>query len=1242
MAKAKLPDFFGLAGAVTKSLGVPSDHPALMILNEARELGQRTGVEGLISADRVFGLLERDFLVRDIESAVITALKPDAEVDLSAHKILLDLATTAEGNIQLVTTNFDRLLDQCREDIPTFDPSHLPTPSQFHGLVYLHGKASASYEEVEGNGLVLSSSDFGRAYLSEGWATAFFREVIERYHVVFVGYAADDPPIQYLLEALNKTTGKLEGVYAFQSGDTNYAHSRWSHKGVEAIPYNGTNKHAALWNTLEAWAERARAPERWTNRVIRTAQDGPELLKPHERGQVAHIVSTTMGAKAFSENETTPPATWLCVFDPLRRYATPQKVGRIGEDSPRIDPFELYGLDDDVVPDAIAPNDHYTRRECPPKAWDAFSLNSFDEPDIRTENCASFRGHWSSHAARLPSRLAHLGSWISKTTAQPAAVWWSTLQTALHPAVRNMIYWQLGRDETKAAAHVKDAWQYLFDYWDGNWETRDKHWIEFKEELNKVGWNARALRKFAIHSRPCLVVEPIYWSLAAPPSVDNAQRIADLMRLDVKYANLPGDITIPDEWLPSLVVQLRRNLEIAVELESEIGGYGLEFVAPIQKEDDPTIDHYDRSHGLSGWILYFVAMLEKLLAMNSELAKAETEKWPSSDETIFSKLRIWAAGKPELVSDEAFGKAILALSDEVFWDDRGTRDLLLTIARRWGGQEQSVRNAIEERILNGPSRWPDESDEELAKRKAWQALNRLNWLQINGAELTLDIHTVNAELMKTAPDWKPEYAENAARSFESRGGTIREDREHSSLLNSPLDRTLTVALEISGRQGHEFVEHNPFAGLSEQRPVRAFAALRLAAKRDEYPEWAWRTFFAPQQRQNDKPRFTAFIGLQILHYPNEQVQSFIRPACDWLQKSTKTLAPAFPKLFADLIEKLTRVLAEFPVQGHSGIVRGSKTPDWPMEALNSPTGDLAQAIFDDPQQASLKREEGLPKLCRSHIEALLALPGDPGRYALVIFARELNWLFAVDPEWTGEHLLEHLNSETEQDKLAFWSGFLWGRKIEGRRLFETLKPHMIRLAKTDVIEKRGHAEALAGLLLSGWHIIDEETDQRWLSNEDFRDVLAKADDEFRSRVLWLAESWWLNNDEKRDENSLIELLRKVWPRQIAAKSSLISARLCDIAFSCTGNFTELTNAILPLLTKADGEKFSALHLYRDTDNVVDKHPKEALALLYAALPDDAQAWPYGIQATLKRIQEADSNLAKDEKLIELLRKWNSR
>ena len=110
-AKANLPDFFELSKEVTKSLHVSEDHPANKIIAEAKEIAEKIGIDGLISADRVFGLLEKDYLVTDIQEAVSKVLKVSTTTDTSVHQILIRLATTREGIVRLVTTNFDRLFD---------------------------------------------------------------------------------------------------------------------------------------------------------------------------------------------------------------------------------------------------------------------------------------------------------------------------------------------------------------------------------------------------------------------------------------------------------------------------------------------------------------------------------------------------------------------------------------------------------------------------------------------------------------------------------------------------------------------------------------------------------------------------------------------------------------------------------------------------------------------------------------------------------------------------------------------------------------------------------------------------------------------------------------------------------------------------------------------------------------------------------------------------------------------------
>ena len=129
-AKAGLPDFFGLAEAVVRELRVAENSDARKVLDEAKEISDRLSVSGLISADRVFALLEREFEVADIQAAVAKSLRPKENPDLSAHQILLRLATTPDSKkTQLVTTNFDTLFDQCSPDLECYQPPLTLPPS---------------------------------------------------------------------------------------------------------------------------------------------------------------------------------------------------------------------------------------------------------------------------------------------------------------------------------------------------------------------------------------------------------------------------------------------------------------------------------------------------------------------------------------------------------------------------------------------------------------------------------------------------------------------------------------------------------------------------------------------------------------------------------------------------------------------------------------------------------------------------------------------------------------------------------------------------------------------------------------------------------------------------------------------------------------------------------------------------------------------------------------------------------
>jgi hypothetical protein len=67
-------------------------------------------------------------------------------------------------------------------------------------------------------------------------------------------------------------------------------------------------------------------------------------------------------------------------------------------------------------------------------------------------------------------------------------------------------------------------------------------------------------------------------------------------------------------------------------------------------------------------------------------------------------------------------------------------------------------------------------------------------------------------------------------------------------------------------------------------------------------------------------------------------------------------------------------------------------------------------------------EKGFPFPWISRVDELLLLEGDLHRHALVMFAFNLEWFFAIDPVWTEKNLISVLEQEGEDQK-AVWAVF---------------------------------------------------------------------------------------------------------------------------------------------------------------------------------------------------------------------------
>ncbi|MGH8613087.1 MAG: SIR2 family protein [Gammaproteobacteria bacterium] len=143
-----------------------------------------------------------------------------------------------------------------------FQAPLLPVPkNRWDGLVYLHGLLEATPTSSGLDRLVVSSGDFGLAYLTERWAARFVSELFRNYTVCFVGYSIKDPVLRYMMDALaadrllGESSPEMFAFGSYSRGKEAERANEWRAKNVTPILYREHNHHTYLHRTLRTWAD---------------------------------------------------------------------------------------------------------------------------------------------------------------------------------------------------------------------------------------------------------------------------------------------------------------------------------------------------------------------------------------------------------------------------------------------------------------------------------------------------------------------------------------------------------------------------------------------------------------------------------------------------------------------------------------------------------------------------------------------------------------------------------------------------------------------------------------------------------------------------------------------------------------------------------------------------------------------------------------------------------------------------
>ena len=225
-------------------------------------------------------------------------LKPDSSCT-PLHQNLVRLFTNPDS-CRIITTNYDLFFEEAYEEVygekpRTYISPALPLGNNFKGIVHVHGALNADED-----GIVLADDDFGRAYLTQGWARRFLREVFEMNTILFVGYSHDDTVMKYLARGLPPSNNNKRFVLTGEYDEKDH----WKHLGIEAIEYpqNDEDDYESLNNSVKRLADLNEKGALDLEKRISEIVSSPSELDKEKESQLQWYLSKEFTTRFFCEH----------------------------------------------------------------------------------------------------------------------------------------------------------------------------------------------------------------------------------------------------------------------------------------------------------------------------------------------------------------------------------------------------------------------------------------------------------------------------------------------------------------------------------------------------------------------------------------------------------------------------------------------------------------------------------------------------------------------------------------------------------------------------------------------------------------------------------------------------------------------------------------------------------------------------------------------------------------------------
>ncbi len=1121
------------------------------------------------------------------------------------------------------------MIERKKLSVSTRQAPLLPVPkNRWDDLVYLHGLLPLAPSDSELDHLVVSSGDFGLAYLIERWAARFVSELFRHYTVCFVGYSLNDPVLRYMMDALaaDRQRGEVSlEMYAFgsykKSKEAAYE-AEWRAKNVTPILYQETKAHQYLHKTLQRWSATYRDGVRGKELIIVKEAIANPLIRTREDdfvGRVLWALSHESGlpAKRFAEMNPVPSLDWL---EPLRENRYRQgDLGRFGVPAkPDRDDKLAFSLMCRPAPYGLAPLMALCDAGATGSQWD----------DV----------------------MVHLAHWLTRHLDDPTLVLWLAKRGGqLHERFTWLVDKRLDEisklerggdndklDRLRAAAPravprplLRTVWRLLLSGRITSGRQGDLY--SWKKRLQRDGWVPSLRLSLRELLTPCIQLrEPFRWGGGAGEEKE-PQHLKEILdwELKLRASHVHSVLRIlPDspEWqvalpdlLPDFTVLLRDTLDLMRELGSADERNDHSYV------HQPSISKHPQNRNFHDWTALIELNRDAWLALahrSVEQARLVAQQWQQTPYPLFKRLAFFAAAQETIVPPPLALDWLLSDNGWWLWSVETQRETLRLLVALAPQLEPADLGRLEAAILAGPPRtmYKDDLDTErwtqIVDHKVWSLLAKM---VSSGVPLGQEAQAATDALCADHPQWQREE-EGERDEFPFWMGTGDESRE---IIVTPRRRRELV----------EWLKQHPHTDSGQEDDwqqrcrdefVTTAYALYALSQEGVWPNDRWREALQAWAEETLVKRSWLYMAPVLARAPAELIVALAHSLSWWLQASAKSFVGhqvEHQGLFFTLCRQILNLDYEDEVDANDPVNR----------AINHPVGKTTEALLRWWYGHELKDDQHLVDDLEPIFTSLCDSRASIYRHARVLLAKHVVTLFRVDSEWTKRNLLPHFNwQKSATEARAAWDGFLWSPRLYSP-LFEIIKPDFLNTVR-HYVELGDFGRQYAALLTFA-ALEPRDT----FTTDELKAATEALPEGGRQEAVQTLVEVLEGAGEQRAEywrNRVLPYWNSIWPKSRDQRTPALAEPIALLCIAAREDFPEALQVLRPWLQPVQYPDY-VVHCL-DESALSSRYPAAALEFLSIIVASHVQWPPSDLANCLKEIKAAAPALEGDERFRRLM------